>query len=171
MLYIFSLTGFVWLLFMFKAGQTFSGHGYYIVPFVPIMALITAYGLTQLKKYNYQLILILIICLEGILNQMHDFVLKQNAVYQLSIEIVADKISNRNDLVIVNGSLNPVEIYLSHRKGWTVTNDELTENGLKEMKEKGAKYLFIDKHTMPDANFQYTICYTDSNFIVYNLKP
>jgi 4-amino-4-deoxy-L-arabinose transferase-like glycosyltransferase len=164
-------TSVIWLLFMCKAGRTFSLHSYYIVSFTPVMALVSAYGLVRVGNKNLRLFLLTFICVEGIANQVHDFYIKQEETHKLHLESIADKISARNDLVIINGTMNPQSLYFAHRKGWTVFNDELTDNGIREMNRKGARYLFIDRHELSDARFPYTICYADTDYIVYQLNP
>ncbi len=51
MIVVFSLAFLSFLLLVvFKSGFAFYHHIYYIIPFVPVMALIAAYGLASIKN-------------------------------------------------------------------------------------------------------------------------
>jgi 4-amino-4-deoxy-L-arabinose transferase-like glycosyltransferase len=76
-IYTFALSFVGFLVIIFKAGYIFPHHSYYIIPFVPVMALLAGYGLTQIKNKKIAFILLLIISLEGLLGQQHDFRIKE----------------------------------------------------------------------------------------------
>jgi hypothetical protein len=52
----------------FKTGSVFPLHNYYVIPFVPLMALMAGYGMNKLRK-AYRIVCIALICVEGIANQ------------------------------------------------------------------------------------------------------
>jgi len=74
---LFILTFLSFCIIIFKAGFAFPHHSYYIIPFVPIMALVTGYGLSQIKHQKIVIIALIAISMEGILNQKDDFIIKK----------------------------------------------------------------------------------------------
>jgi hypothetical protein len=171
MFLIFVISSFFFILFICKTGYVFSTHSYYIIPYVPIMALIVAFALEQIKKSKLKTILIFIVIVEAILNQQNDFRIKDSEKYKLEMESVADKFSTRNDLIAINGGQNPQEIYFLNRRGWSFNNEKLLNiENINDWKLKGCKYIFIDKHQEPiDLSKSFKVIYNDKNFIVYSL--
>lgn len=131
--------------YMMKTGEVFSFHSYYIIPFTPIMALVAGYGISLLPiKWGY--IALVLLSFEAIANQSHDFILKPDRVLMLNWEQIADDFSNSDDKVVVSGHLDPMTMYFIHRKGWSVTNEVLSdETKLWDLHRKGAKYVFINR--------------------------
>jgi 4-amino-4-deoxy-L-arabinose transferase-like glycosyltransferase len=173
LLYIFLTTGFAFFIFMLKAGGNFSLHSYYIIPFVPIMCLFAAYALTAIKKEQLMVFAIVVITAENVANQQHDFYIKKSEQYKLSYEPVADKVSGRNDLVAINCGENPQQIYLLHRKGWTITSEQAMDKMfLQELQNHHCKYLFINKHISVEQPVepQLMCVYNDENVAVYRLS-
>jgi len=135
----------IFFIFMMKTGDVFSFHSYYIIPYTPLMALLAGYGLSQMK-IKWQYVFLAIISIEAIANQQDDFFIKDSEKCKLNYEQIADDISNKNDLVIVTGGMNPITMYYLHRKGWSVYNDALTDSvKMEDMHKKGAKYVFVDR--------------------------
>lgn len=146
--FLFILTFISFSLIMFKAGYTFSHHNYYIIPFVPVMALITGYGLSKIKYSKLSLILLIAISIEGIANQQHDFRIKEKDRQLLNLEKDLDGLSLRSDLIIINSGNYPTPMYFAHRKGWVNTNDKIRdEEYIKSLKDKGLKYIVILKRS------------------------
>ncbi|MBI4929330.1 MAG: glycosyltransferase family 39 protein [Bacteroidetes bacterium] len=160
--------------FIFKSGDTFCTHSYYIIPFVPVMAVVAGYALDKIARINkkYQVTLLLIISLEALANQNNDFRLKEDQLYKMQLESFANSISYKNELIAINGGENPQLIYFAHRNGWSVENEKLCdEKFLDEIKSKGCKAVIIDKHKFPGfmekAPFE-KILETD-DFVAYRL--
>lgn len=167
---IFSLSLFAFVVFMFKAGFSFHHHSYYIIPFVPVMAFIAGYGLIcSIKSQRWRAVLLVLIAIEGIANQQHDFWIDDDEKYKLELEIMADSVSNRNDLVALNGDGNPQELYFMHRKGWIVKNTQLQqEHFIDSLKAENCKYLFINKHRQVEkVPEQLDKIYENHHFVVY----
>jgi len=158
----------VFFLFMLKTGEVFPLHNYYIIPAVPLMALIAALALANLKP-KFALIILTIITVEGIANQYHEFFIKENERYKLTLESIADKFTEPDDLIIINdGSRNPQQMYFSHRKGWTINQEDLNTTHIAQLQTLGASYLFINKH-LSQEKFDYKSVYEDEHFIIYKL--
>jgi hypothetical protein len=169
LVWIFALLTLLFGGFMLKAGRIFSMHDYYIIPYVPLMALIAGYALGSIRPL-FRNILLIIIAIEGIANQHQDFFIKKSERYKLELENIADKVSRRNDLIIINVDGNPQELYFSHRKGWNIPEYRLYEEGvIPALMQKGAKYLFINQSRgKPDLDDP--VVYQDEHFTVYELK-
>ncbi len=156
-------------IFILKTGSVFPLHTYYIIPFTPVMALAAGYGLSKFPaKYLY--VPLILISLEGIANQQHDFFIKNGERYKLSLEGLTDKNIGKNELIVINGSQSPQEIYFAHRKGWTVENDAINKEELNRLKELGASYLIINKKSFANTIDYYPLISSDQNYDIYKLK-
>jgi 4-amino-4-deoxy-L-arabinose transferase-like glycosyltransferase len=157
-------------IFIVKTGSVFPLHNYYIIPFVPFMALAAGFALSRIKPvYGY--LLLLVISVEAILNQQHDFFIKDSERYKLSLEQFTDSVSKKTDLVIINGGQNPQLLYLAHRKGWTLSNSELQKKDTIEMlKHRGAEILIIDKKEDFSPEGQYPIVAENQYFKAFQLR-
>jgi 4-amino-4-deoxy-L-arabinose transferase-like glycosyltransferase len=146
--FLFILTFISFSIIIFKAGYTFPHHNYYIIPFVPVMALIAGYGLSKIKYSKLALILLIAISIEGIANQQHDFRIKEKDRQLLNLEKDLDSLSLRSDLIIINSGNYPTPMYFAHRKGWVNTNNKIRdEEYIKSLKDKGLKYIVILKRS------------------------
>lgn len=134
-------------IYMIKSGATFVKHTYYIIPFVPIMAIFAAQGLQWFQKKQLQTILIAAIMIEGIANQYHDFVCRPNKKYTLELENICNAYTKEKELIAINGNLNPTSLYLAHRKGWSFESQRINEEHfLKMLKNNKCTLLIWDKH-------------------------
>ncbi len=145
---LFILTMLSFSVIMSKAGFTFSHHSYYIVPFVPVMALVAGYGLTKIKSTQLAFTLLIAISIEGIANQQHDFWIKDNNRRIMNLEKDLDKVSKRTDLILINSGSYPTPMYFAHRKGWVDTNEKIKdENFINDLRSKGLAYIVILKRS------------------------
>lgn len=157
------------LFFILKTGAVFPTHNYYIIPFTPIMALLVGIGLEKVPV-KYLFIPLFLIVTEGILNQQHDFFIKETEKYKLTLEGFTQKYVKQDELIVINGGDSPQVIYFAHRKGWTVVNEKLNAKTLSQLHEKGASYLIIDKNSYPNEVNDYKLLGSDPNFAIYKLK-
>ncbi len=170
---IFLLTGGAFFVFMAKAGGNFCVHSYYIIPFVPIMCFFAAYLLIQFKKEWMVVLGLVVLTIENIANQQHDFPIKESEKYKLTLEPLADKIAKKDDLIAINCGLNPQQIYLAHRKGWNITTKEAMDvKFMDSLRLHQCKFLFINKHELKgDEVFPFdTHVYNGSDFVIYSLS-
>ena len=174
-LLIAGVCSFAFAIFMLKAGRNFYHHSYYIVPFVPIMSLFVAYAMGFIKnKMLYMFILVAIVG-ESIANQQHDFFIKKSEVYKLSLETIANSVSEPADLIAINGGKNPQLMYFTHRKGWTLEAEQMNEESfMLDILNKECKFLFLDKHTASIADIaakiKYFKVFENEDFIVLSLR-
>lgn len=169
---LFALTFLSFCVIIFKAGYTFSHHSYYIIPFVPVMALIAGYGLTTTKNSKIAFIFLLAICVEGIANQQHDFIIKENDKGIVNLEKDLDAISSRNDLILINSGNLPTPMYFSHRKGWVDSNEKITDKKyIESLKSKGLKFIVVLKRSFGSEVFlpQYNKVFDNEDYCIYGL--
>ncbi len=164
------LLSLVFLVYIFKSGFYFYHHSYYIIPFVPVLAVLAGKCLEKIEKRWLYVSLIIIGCSESVINQQHDFFIKDSERYKLGIEKAANSVIQPNDLIAVyseNG--NPQEIYLTHRKGWLCNKEELlNESFLNIIKDKGCKFIIVNKQQLSNR-VNKAVVYQDDNYIVYQL--
>lgn len=134
------------LIIMLKAGFTFTHHGYYMIPFVPVMALLAAYGLQIIQSTKLKTLVITAIAFEGIAAQQHDFRIHENYQNCMKLESTLDQFSERSDLILINSGEYPTPMYFAHRKGWIHTNEKVMDpHYIADLKTKGLKYIIILK--------------------------
>ncbi len=146
---ILLISSFVLLfIYLLKSGFNFAEHNYYIIPFVPFMCFFAGKGLNLFRNSKIKTLIIGFVLLECILNQSHEFRSKKEDRRYLSLEEVVSKHIPFNQLIAVNGKLNPNLLYFAHRKGWTFFSEELTEKTINEITAKGCRYIIWDnKHS------------------------
>ena len=129
-------------------GLIFSTHDYYMIPFVPVMALFAAYGLLQICGGWISYAVLAVIMFEGVFNQQHDLFLKESEKIKLEYEVIADQFCDKDELVIINGGIGPQSMYFLHRKGWSVNDEDLSDlNYLDELHKKGRSTFLLKQNT------------------------
>lgn len=158
-------------LLILKSGFTFAHHSYYIIPFVPAMALVAGYGLASLKNKKIAATLLIIICAEGILNQYHDFKIKPNEAAMLSLDRDMNSVTKKDDLIMINSGDNPTPMYFAHRKGWIAHNYQIADsNYLKSCRTQGLKQLLILHRTFGTTiTLPLPIIFTNENYTIYSI--
>jgi hypothetical protein len=171
------LTAFVLMFyFMTKVGEVFPFHSYYMVPFVPFLALTLGVCLASIKHRGLLYFLCLFLLVESLVNQLDDFHPKPSTKSLLELEDVADAIAPRSEKIVCNGGLNPQLIYFINRKGWSLRDAELSNERLESCKAEGAKYLFFYRYTNKGKQkklpkFNYPILFENDFVIVFSLNP
>ena len=105
------------VLLMLRAGLYFHHHDYYIMPFVPALALVAAVGLNRIPRPWAQVALALLV-LEAGLNQQHDFGVPDSELPKLGLGQLAEEHIPSDGHVVLAGEGNPIELYMLDRKGW-----------------------------------------------------
>ena len=166
----FVLTFLVFIVYIFKSGFFFYHHSYYIIPFVPVMALVAGYFVSLIKKQWIFLSVILIGVGESIANQQHDLFIKNSQKYKAQLEPIMDKVSEKEDLILINGDGNPQLMYMSHRKGWNCSNQKLSDTSyIKKVIENGCKFIVVDKKSysnLNELNLPYKTAFENDYFII-----
>jgi len=154
---------------MLKGGFTFYHHSYYIIPFVPVLALLSGYGIAQIHKVRWRTVILIAIGAEGLLNHMDDFRTKPEYRALLQLEADMDRISNRGDLIVVNSGAFPTPVYFAHRKGWVAFNGELQTPAFTDtLKSKGLKYIVVMKRVFgADVLLPYQEVFNNADYRIY----
>lgn len=169
LLFLLLSTLVLFVAFAVKAGIIFSTHDYYIIPFVPVMALMAGFCLSKIKKPFLAYILLGIVAFEGTLNQYHDFFPGDANRYLLNLEQIANKYSSEDDLFIVNGGLDPRLMYFLDREGWSIGNmDACNPAVVDSLSARGAEFLLFDK-TKGSCNVDWPLLYEDDDVVLYRL--
>ena len=167
---IFLLSVILFVVFIFKSGHFFLENDYYILLYIPVMCLMAAYGIESLIHRRWKVFFILVIVAEGLLTRSDDLLVPEQEVYKLKLEKIADSLSQPSDLIAINGSPNPQMLYLSHRKGWVISDKQAADHDLiQDLSKKGCRYLIIDRKQIPPT-LPYRILYSDGNFIAYRIQ-
>ncbi|GAB4290601.1 MAG: hypothetical protein Kow0068_16030 [Marinilabiliales bacterium] len=153
-----------------KSGFNFTHHDYYILPFVPVMALVAAYTLTLIKQKQIILIFLIAIMIECIGNYQHEFRLNTN-LDLLSLENDLDKISKPSDLILINSGPYPTPMYFAHRKGWVENNEKITDTVyINSLKAKGLKYIVVLKRCFnKEVVLNYPVIFQNEKYCFYKI--
>lgn len=158
---------------MCKSGETFYAHDYYILPYIPVMALTLAYLIEQLPK-RYASALLVVIVAESTLNQFHDLRWKPIYNAHLELETLMNRFTSQDARIAINCAPNPSTMYFAHRKGWICTNEELAqERSLTHMQEQGLTHVVICKDRFgSDLELpSQLLLFEDAHFRLYQLQP
>jgi len=137
-------------------------HDYYLLPFLPPIFLIVAYGAVQLlaspqKLVRYIATIALLILPITALLRISSRVDIENPGFNKDILIHKDDLQaavpDSNLCVVGNDRSHAIYFYYLNKKGWAFDNNQLNYETLKEMMDRGAKYLYSDSRIV-DENHQ-----------------
>ncbi len=174
MLWTFFISLLAILTIVLKSGLTFAYHTYYMIPFIPAMALAAGFGLTQIQIKPLSVIIVIGIISEGMLNQYIDFKIPQKHQELLPLEQDLNLYSDKSDLILINSDNLPTPMYLAHRKGWVTNNESISNQEIIESyKMKGLKLIVVLKQTFgTHIELPYTKLKENQHYTVYSLsKP
>ncbi len=163
-------TGLLFIL-MLKAGATFSGHVYYIIPYVPMMSLLAGYGMQQvIKSWVVQIIILIAIATEAIYFHKTDFFIRWQEKKYLKLESITGSVVPKDSRVLVNGrNGSPTMMYFTHRLGWTVDDRMKDSQWLDGENTVGLNYVIIDRSMWKDS-LPYPMLYEDNEFRIFKIK-
>lgn len=140
------LFGVTLVIFMLESGSNFPTHPYYILPFIPIMAVVAAYGLDKLRSPRWVWLFTAVIMIEGVANMQHDLYQRPDQKELLTLEPLLDQVSERQDRIVINAGEIPTAMYFAHRKGWLAKNEDLQRPAfIDSLAELGCRYILILK--------------------------
>jgi 4-amino-4-deoxy-L-arabinose transferase-like glycosyltransferase len=170
--WVFILSLFAFSIIILKSGRTFAFHSYYVLPFIPVMALMAAYGLEQIKNKKLIIIILFLISVEGLLNQWNDFYIKPNEKMLINLENDFDKISNPDDLIVINSGYYPTPMYFTHRKGWVTSNENFSNPSFtNNLKQHGCKFILILKKSFgSNINLNKEIIFENDFYKIYKME-
>lgn len=161
---------------MLKGGFTFYHHSYYIVPFVPVMALVSGYGIESLGNAKAKTIVLIAIGLEGFFNHIDDFRIKDHMRPVLHLESILDKCSQKDELILVNSGEFPTPMYFAHRKGWVDYNANISRHDyIDSLTQKGLKHIVVMKRAFgeyvePGIDSAWEKAYSDEDYEIFSLR-
>jgi hypothetical protein len=151
-----------------KAGVIFLTHEYYILPMVPLLAILGGYALSTLGKFSW--VFMLLISMEAIGNQLYDFRLNRSEAYKLELGHLAERYIPTQALVAINGNSNPQELYFLGRKGWNLSDNTLRQKGVgHDLTAKGCSYLVVNKRTLSNLPDYGKIIYDGADYQLIQL--
>ncbi|MBD2613112.1 MAG: ArnT family glycosyltransferase [Nostoc sp. ZfuVER08] len=138
-------------------------HEYYqlqfMLPAVIFMGKACSYYLEQAAgQFNYKKAILGCLCLTvaaGSVIYTVDYMFKErtdkSAVFQLAQQVKAN--TKSESLIIATTASDPTLLYLSHRKGWLINHNDVTEEFILSKAKLGAKYLvgsfnFIESYNL-----------------------
>lgn len=152
---------------MLRAGFYFHHHDYYIMPFVPAMALLAAVGLETLPV-RWAALALLAILVEAGLNQQHDFRVPDGEKPKLELATLAQDHIPLNGHVVVVGEGNPLELYLLNRKGWI--HDPAAPWSPEEYTQHGPAWLLIPNRFAPQFSTSAPAQFRNEHYTLHNLN-
>lgn len=172
LLRLLGLAFLAFLVIVFASGETFYKHDYYIVPFVPVMAMVAGYGVSLIENRWWSTTLLVAVALENILNHHSQFVIHENRQPLLALERTFDGFSNRDDRICINSGQDPTVMYYTHRKGWLATNDQLLDGAYRDnLRQHGCKYVLVMKHVFgSDVDLPLTRRIDNEDYTVYQIE-
>jgi hypothetical protein len=162
---ILLITSVVFLYFMLKTGLTFSLHSYYMIPFIPVMALICGLGLSILPYKKIAPYMLLLFGVESFANQHHDLRIGKTDHEYLQLEQIADSIAGRDEKIICNGGVSPTLNYFLNRKGWSLKESDQNNVHLDSICRYGAKYLYIYRSDFDPTHSVYSQKIFENEFL------
>jgi hypothetical protein len=170
-LWVVAAVSAVFFVYMLKSGFYFYHHNYYIIPFVPVMALVAAHVFLHPVNKKWLMALFFMGATESLLNQQHDFFIHDDQKYKLGLEKILDTLGSRDEWIAINGGGDPQLMYFAHRKGWTFDYAFASDSKrLERLGKDGAKWLVIDRK-IDQRSFPFAKVYSDQWFDVYHLQP
>ncbi len=166
---IISLCTISFMVFMLRMGSNFSVHTYYILVFIPPMALIAGYGIANIPWRWMQLSLLIVICIENIANNWTDFYPRAKKMELIRLEKIVDQHCDQGKMIAINCSPDPLALYMAHRKGWMSYNYQLQNADFREdIRMKGCSYVLILKN-INEGNLELPmeVIFEDQDFKIY----
>jgi hypothetical protein len=160
---------FLFFLFMIQAGYGYATHDYYTLPLVPALALGAGYALSKIKINTWRYAALSFIMLEGLLNVIHDFRIKEEHRFYTALNTFSDAYIPKAELVVCDEGMNPRMLYYLNRKGWSMDYEYLQREGvLDSLTNKGAKYFVSLNHNRFKTDLP--VIATTNEITCYKLK-
>lgn len=172
-LLVFLLGLIAFLPVIFKGGYTFAHHSYYIIPFIPVMAIAGGYTLTCIPSVKIAITILILVCAENVLNRQHDFRLKEKEEAIIYLEEALNQVSEPDELIVINSDNVPTPMYFAHRKGWLATNDQLANRQyIDSIAALGCRHIVILKRYFgEDMELPYSILMDNRDWKIYRVSP
>jgi hypothetical protein len=136
----------VLLVYMLKTGECIPEHDYYLIPFVPVMAVLAAIGLRGAEQWpRIQNLVMAVIMLEGIINQQHDFRWPENMAYKLELSEDLGRLLPAEEPIAVISDLNPADLYFANRPGWLIDTLQMNDPlAWERLRKAGCRHIAVN---------------------------
>lgn len=145
--------------FLYELNMIEKTHDYYLMPFVPLIFLVIAYGIKQFEAKKYYRFIVLVLLISPITAWLRidqrwnledpgfvvDYMKYQNEIQAL-IPIKALCIIDHDDSKFI-------ALYYLKRNGYSLFKDELNSSKLNETYLKGARYLITENKKFKESDF------------------
>lgn len=151
-------------------------HNYYSLPILPSMAIFFSSGtawLSAIIKREWRLGPLILIILTFLSLSMYSFKTVK-PWYQLAnteflqLEKIMKNVNPDNKLIVVNGNQNPIMMYFSGNKGWSLMNEDFNENSINSLSADFAVQHTTDGLKKPALSKP--VVYSDNNYIIFKLR-
>ncbi len=169
LLWIVVSTGPPFLYFMARTGSVFSLHGYYVLPFVPVLALCVGVALSRLRDRRLWVGAMLLLTVEGLGLRWSDMHPENKREYLLHAEELADRHAPPGEAIATTGGRDPMTMYFLHRHGWSLSNEELLSPPvIDSLGGMGLKVIFVDRQQLAEG-LDLPILHADEHWVVYRV--
>lgn len=172
LLILILLYSLVFFYFMLQVGAVFSGHEYYVIPYVPIMALSAGFGLDQLFTQN-RLFYIMLACIAifVVYKKKSDFFIEYRDQRFVHLRETVDRYVPQDQRIVTvcDATIVPTMMYATGRKGRGEENAKQVSNPEWMKKEApGIHYIIIDRRKEGEM-LPYTLVYEDNEFRIFRM--
>ncbi|MCC7466707.1 MAG: glycosyltransferase family 39 protein [Saprospiraceae bacterium] len=158
--------------FILKTGIVFPTHDYYIIPALPLLALLVGHFLDKMSWHPAisQAIAILILIAGILASHYKSATSRQNRPYLMELPAIMDQFTAKDARIMVNnGAFNPTMMFWAHRKGWTVNQDvPFKSNWMPDFRRDGLQYILMDRH-LNEEGLPYPLIFENEHFRLYSL--
>lgn len=158
--------------FVLKTGTVFPTHDYYVIPLLPLLALLVGHFLDQMPwKPAFPHALAILTLVAGFLaNRNKSGIRKDNRAYLMELPGIMDQYTAKDAKIMVNnGPFNPTMMFWTHRKGWTVNQDvPFKSDWMPDFKKDGLQYILMDRH-LNETPLPYPLKFENEHFRLYSL--
>jgi hypothetical protein len=176
-LFVFSLYAALFLYFILQVGKVFSHHEYYIIPFVPAMAMMAGLGLNALVKHHW-VFLGTLVFLAGFniyqfFQREDEFFIPKTCQKFTKLEAIATRYTEPDAkvLVLTHPVFHPVMMYAAHKRGWVHPDFHVPRDlpWLAGEATVGLQYVLADRDNFKET-LPYPVLFEDQDFIIYKIK-
>lgn len=163
----------LFVLFILKTGAVFPTHSYYVIPYIPLMALYVGVLLDQEKWLSRRVSLVAalgMLCVPLSVT-LADIGLNSR-VEELRLEPVLDSLGVAPEsLILIKGRWGePTAMYYSGRRGWMQDSENMDRyDWLETYREQGLEYILVDRRKVADT-LVYPLMYQDSVWLIYDYR-
>ena len=153
--------------FMVRAGDVFTLHAYYILPLVPLMALLAGIGLARLPVGPWTTLVAIAVVLEGAGIRWNDLNDSGERRYLVGLEHIMASITQADDLVATSGDMDPRLMYFAHRHGWGLNAEQLLAPAtLDSLEALGLRAVIVDRELVPQP-LPWPVVYEGEHIRIY----